>query len=126
LRSTRFCFRCAISTGVGDVFTGGQSRERFQSNVNSDGIPKCGEWLGLALHQKTRIPLLAFALHRDGLDLAAYGAVQLDLDFPYPSHAKMLFQKFIAIPMARESDAVVPSCPFTDWSKVIPKMGTTD
>jgi hypothetical protein len=84
----------------------------LQSNVNSDGIPK---WLGFALHRKTRIPLMAFALQGDGLNLAGYGAAQLDLDFPYPLHPKMLFQKFIAIPMARESDAVVPSCGFESW-----------
>jgi hypothetical protein len=64
LRSTKFCFRCALPTGVGDIFTVGQSRERFQSNVNSDGILKGGEGLGFALHRKTRIPLMAFALRR--------------------------------------------------------------
>jgi hypothetical protein len=43
------------------------------------------------------------------------GCTTPDLDFPYPLHPKMLFQKLIAIAMARESDAVVPSCGFESW-----------
>jgi len=103
LRSTKFGFRALIPMRIGNRIAVGRGSEGFKPNIHPDGGIENGEWFCFA---KANAPLAAFAPHRDRLNFARYGTMQLDFDFADALNSQPIPRKFDSIAATRKSDAI--------------------
>ncbi len=83
----------AIVARVVDLLAVGQVDKMFKANVNANGGSGVNGNCDLSFNREANVPLAAFPLDLNGLDLTANRAVQLDLEHANPGEGQSVIVK---------------------------------
>jgi len=107
LGPTQFGFRLTLPAGIGNRLTVRQCRKGCQSDIHPNLRIQPRQRFWFAFYGKANVPLVAFPLHRDGLNRASHRTVQFDFNLSDTLNTQRVAGQLDPIPVAGKRNAVV-------------------
>jgi hypothetical protein len=109
LRASTVGFSGSVPAWIRNRFAVGQGSKGFETDINSNCVGERRQDVGFALNGETDIPLTAFSLHSNRLNLARNRTVQFDFDFSDALNAQRVACEFEAVSITRKRNAIESS-----------------